>query len=130
MGKGKRRLIALLSVFITISIIIFVGCFYAQSLKIQAIPRIEDPSSFTRDFDPAGKTSTNFEIKSKGFSGRVVRSPYFPNKELETTTVEAYKCPKRYVNTDKFWKIFWVEIANCEERTEFFGPYRFSGVSL
>ena len=107
--------------------------------EIGTLPLVEDPIVFTREFEPNSKISVHLKIKSKGFTGRSISSPFYPHKKLKTTPITGlggchYVYSKgeeslisregRYINVDPFWKVFWVEIARCGEHTMFFGPYR------
>jgi hypothetical protein len=109
--------------------------------KVRALMSVKDPKTFTKEFNPNGQTSVRLEVGS-GFLGqdRVILSPFFPHKELITVQVTPGEChfkyigdkeinlstEGRYLNTDPFWNVFWVEISKCYETTKFFGPYRLS----
>lgn len=117
----KMRLLIFLSVLIIGYLILW------TFLKVIKLPTVENPVEFTQGIDPHQEQSVNLNIGSEGNfwpSGRSISSPLFPYKNLTTTSIEAYDCPRRYVNMDTLWKVFWVEIAECGKRTKFFGPYR------
>jgi len=127
MRQLTSKKILLLFVFLLGFLLLIRGSsFLITSNKVRLLTKVSDPIGFTKNFDIIGKQSTRLPIKSRGFfwpSGRVITSPYFPHKELSTISIEAYKCPRRYLNIDKFWNIFWVEIVECGEHTKLFGPY-------
>jgi hypothetical protein len=109
--------------------------------KVRALIEVKDPKTFTKEFNPMSHTSVSLEVGS-GFLGadRVILSPFFPHKELITEAVTPEEChfiyqegkeinlptEGRYLNTDPFWNVFWVEIGKCYEAAKFFGPYRLS----
>jgi len=111
-------------------------------LLVRTLPTVQDPVIFTREFNPDGKKTEDLAISTPGLGfdgGRVVISPLFPYTELRTRYVISaicrgqYKYGKqvvdlsqegRYINTDSFWNVFWVELGRCGEHTKFFGPYR------
>lgn len=105
-------------------------------LTVRTLPAIADPVRFAEELEPTRQEPVNLGVG--GIEGRVIRSPFFPGRKLTTTSIVAAKClfqysegkeanlslEGRYLNVDPFWKIFWVEVARCGERTQFFGPYR------
>ena len=96
------------------------------------LPAVTNPEAYTKEFDPKRQSPVELEVKSQGFTGRVVRSSLFPHADLETRQITNMvdsksiygTCQERYFNRDPYWKVFWVEVATCGERTKFYGPYR------
>ena len=99
-------------------------------------PLLRTRSAFTRHFDPRGQPSTHLNIG--GIEGRIVASPLFPYATLDTSEVVEGSCEwlserghnvnlsteARYINRDRFWNVFWVEVYTCPAPTRFFGPFR------
>jgi len=107
-----------------------IGSFYLWTyLKTRKLAVVTDPVKFAKELDPKGMETEELVISNPGFAfdgGRVVNSSLFPYREIETISIEAYECPHRSIDLDFQWNVFWVEIAKCGPRTEFFGPYRSS----
>lgn len=57
-------------------------------------------------------------------SGRNLGSSLFPYITATTIAIDSRNCPRRYINVDPLWNVFWVEVAQCGEKTKFYGPYR------
>jgi hypothetical protein len=56
---------------------------------------VEDPVIFTKEFEPAGKTPIELLVESKGgqwFGSRVVKSPLYPYKDMQTVMVKPQVC--------------------------------------
>ena len=113
--------------------------------RVKRLPTIHDPHVFIQEFEPEGKTSVELQIYTPGLGmdgGRLIRSPLLPYTELTTQSIVQQKCTTtystrqrdtsgiagRYLNIDRFWNVFWVEIDICGERTAFYGPYRVSAL--
>jgi hypothetical protein len=133
-----------------IALVVFIKCSfvlwsYLQSYSlVNNLELIKDPETFTKDFKPAGEHNVKLESYSAqwGFfgGGRLIKSPLPPNRGLETLKIIQGRCSytytkdnkfifsteSRYLHIDQFWKVFWVEIAKCDEGGRFFGPYRFA----
>ena len=95
-------------------------------LQIRNLPTVTNPAEFAQQFNYENSTPVSLKVGSKGSpwpSGRIVISSFFPHRELQTFQVES-SCPRKYFNSDPVWKIFWVEVTVCGEKTRFYGPYQ------
>ncbi len=135
----KIRLFLLVG-FVLLPILIVAGLMSCTYLRIQSLPVVVDPRAFAADFDNKDKTPVKLEVDSVGFfpPRGIKRSPYFPYRKLEIISItpsevcQTVITPKqkitsgerRYIEIDRLWGTFWVEIAKCGSRSEDYGPYR------
>jgi len=131
----NRKKVLLLTIVSTIVLIIVV-LFAKQYIQVRALPLTGNPKSFVESFNPEGQEPVSLEVG--GLEGRVIHSPFFPYVKLKTQNIvqgqviltynkgeEINKSTEgRYLNTDTFWKVYWVEISRFPEKTKFYGPFR------
>ena len=112
--------------------------------EVAALPKFAAPEMFAREFNPTdGKPADNIGWHCNLFllnchKESVISSPLFPHRILKSTEIDPGSCSFRYRNNeeanlsregrylhiDPFWRVFWVEITQCREKTRFYGPYR------
>jgi hypothetical protein len=131
---------------ILLLIVLVVACFSLGKLittwlSLKNLVIVEDPMNFALNFDPANEATA--QLKVGGLEGRVIHSPYYPYKTLETKVIQnsyphlQYDKNKEidlsekgvWINIDPFWNVFWVELkpeGQAYAPVQFYGPYKLS----
>lgn len=107
--------------------LVFGGVLVYTKVITGRLPLEYSPIEFGRNFDPKDRSSVELHSTSIGIifpSGRNLGSSLFPYITLTTIAIDSRNCPRRYINVDPLWNVFWVEVAQCGEKTKFYGPYR------
>lgn len=136
-----RTLIALIFsvLVVTSSTIAFVWPLYS---RIQAYPATNAPATFVREFEPETMDPVHLDFHCEDFAltcyNGFYSSPFFPYLKLHRTQINGENCQYsyvrgkeinlstegRYLRTDPFWKLFWIEIVDCFKPAKFYGPFR------
>jgi hypothetical protein len=136
MIKSAQKKITILSTAIAILVVIVAALVGITYMQVQKLPVVNDPETFARNFNPTGKQDVKLHIG--GWVDRVIHSPLFPYVELKGDAIvneilqgkieqgkdADFSTGGVSINTDPFWKIFWVEKSPPGEYTKFYGPYR------
>ncbi|OGY18065.1 MAG: hypothetical protein A3F04_02105 [Candidatus Chisholmbacteria bacterium RIFCSPHIGHO2_12_FULL_49_9] len=142
---GKRPIYQWVLALIFTAAIGFATFMLLTFLRIVRLQAVHDPGGFAEGFVTEGREPADLGYRCKFLSlvckgdREYLASTFFPYVGLKRIPVvgegacnyqhsagktELVSGQRRSLRIDGLWSVFWIQVEECGERTEFFGPYR------